>query len=92
MKEEDVRAMLKKQGYNVPPSATFIDLDAQNVLEVKTGGWTDDQIRGKSESEIKEMINQQDILIDTFRTNLRDSEDRLYDLRAILRRKQQIGD
>lgn len=91
MKKEEFEA---KHG-RLPAHATYIDLDEQRrntPPEVITGGWTDSQIRGKSEQEILAMVEGCERLIETLRQNVRSEEDRLYDLRAIQRRKQQLGD
>ena len=91
MDENKTKAMLKARGIDVPADTKFVNL-VQQAPEVITGGWTDTQIRGKSEKEIISMINGCEYLIDTLRQNVRNEEDRLYDLRAIHRRKQQLGD
>lgn len=73
-------------------NVTFIDLDAQRVEEVVTGGWTDSQIRAKKITEILAMIDSDTRVLEVLQKNVADQQSRLYDLHQIMKRKQLIGD
>jgi hypothetical protein len=73
-------------------NVTYIDLDAQRVEEVITGGWTDDQIKAKSIEQINELLSQAKTVLKILEDNVSEQRTRVYDLEAILNRKIFVGD
>lgn len=82
----------EKRKYNIPLKAqgTFLTL-GDGIVETKTAGWTDDQIRAKSIKELDAMIESGEKALDSLRKTLRAEEDRINDLRRVRQRKTDIG-
>ena len=81
----------KKLG--IPPNmqVTMIDLDAQRLPpEVVTAGWTDTQIRNKMPNQIQELIDQNQMALDTLRQTTNEQQDRVDGFRRILMRKTEL--
>jgi hypothetical protein len=87
MKKEDWEAIHGK----VPPNVLYIDLDEQNPIETVTHGWTDTQIKGKSEGELQSMITQRETGLAVMVKSVDNERNEVSKLKDILERKQQIG-
>jgi hypothetical protein len=57
-----------------------------------TGGWTDEQIRGKSLEEIDQLIEMNDLALDAQRTVVFTQEEVVTNLRRVRARKIKLGE
>ena len=62
-----------------------------STAEQLTGGWTDAQIRNKTEAEIQHLLDQNQNVLSTLRNSVREQAGRVNDLQDILARKRAIG-
>ena len=69
----------------------IIDLDAQRVVEVVTGGWNDEQIKNKSMEELEAMLTQNTLTLRNLEQHTDIQRDMVNNFKAILKRKVLIG-
>lgn len=71
---------------------TFIDMDKNRVEPVITAGWTDDQIKGKTEQELRATITQRETGLVRLTETVDNERGEIEKLKQVLRRKLIIGD
>ena len=87
--EADLRRQL-----NIPAGAnvTLIDLDATKTVEVRTHGWTDEMIRGKSVEEFNALIASRERMVESLQQTIDTERAEIGKLREVRARKLAIGD
>jgi len=88
--DEKERQIREKLGIPLGAPMTVIELP-KHVEERKTGGWTDDQIKGKTFEELDAMVNQAETAAKGLKEALTQQENRVSDLKMIRRRKEEIS-
>ena len=67
-------------------------MDANRVEPVLTAGWTDEQIKGKTEQELRAQVAQRETGLVRLQQTVDNERNEIEKLKQVLQRKLQIGD